>query len=53
MRKITENEARTISGGKWKCRRCGKVFGAWLFAHLTHFAPNMNICDANYECWIW
>lgn len=53
MRKITQNEARAISGGRWKCRRCGKIFGGWIFAHVTHFTNSMNICDANKECWVW
>ena len=53
MRKITTTEARTISGGRWKCRSCGKVFGAWIFAHVTHWGRNADICLGDNECWTW
>lgn len=35
MKTITNEEARTVNGGRWKCRVCGKKF--WLIGAIAHY----------------
>ncbi len=53
MKKVNENELRTVDGGRWKCNTCGAKYFTYIQA-VTHAncSAHYNSRGANIK-WCW